>query len=383
MKIALIQNAYEPYGRGGASSIVKLLADNLERQGHKIIIIATKPHGAFLAEQGIYRVSSCFYSLVKLPVVLRLFWHFWDGVDFVSATKTYRWLKKEKPDLIITHNLKGLSLLTPFFLKFLHVKTIYVLHDIQLLHPSGLLILGREKSLNSFLARIYQTWNRFIFRSVKNIVSPSQWLLNLHRAHGFFEDTKATVIPNPGAEISQQSTINYSGADFNFLFVGQMEKHKGILLLLRAFQKLPSVIDNKKVFLQIAGVGEALPEALKLAQGSDNIKFLGWDSNQEINWMTSSQALIVPSLCYENSPLVIYKAFGCGLPVLGADLGGINELLAGDRGVLFDPRSEQELVDKMRSLVIDTQILATRAKQAKFFVCNLDINNYIEKILTL
>ena len=63
---------------------------------------------------------------------------------------------------------------------------------------------------------------------------------------------------------------------------------------------------------QIAGTGGKLKKARQLAKPNKYIKFLGWKNKEEIrDLMESSDCLIVPSLCYENSPTVIYEAASC------------------------------------------------------------------------
>src|SRR6185369_2491449 len=54
--------------------------------------------------------------------------------------------------------------------------------------------------------------------------------------------------------------------------------------------------------------------------------------------------LVVPSLWLENSPLVIHEAFQSGVPVVGARIGGIADLIdEGRTGLLYDPASPIEL----------------------------------------
>ena len=54
--------------------------------------------------------------------------------------------------------------------------------------------------------------------------------------------------------------------------------------------------------------------------------------------------LVVPSLWLENSPLVIHEAFMAGIPVVGARIGGIADLVEDGRsGLLYDPTSPAEL----------------------------------------
>jgi glycosyltransferase involved in cell wall biosynthesis len=61
--------------------------------------------------------------------------------------------------------------------------------------------------------------------------------------------------------------------------------------------------------------------------------------------------LVVPSLWLENSPLVIHEAFMAGIPVVGARIGGISDLVQGGSGLLYDPTSPAELESVLHCLI--------------------------------
>lgn len=75
--------------------------------------------------------------------------------------------------------------------------------------------------------------------------------------------------------------------------------------------------------------------------------------------------LVVPSLWYENSPLVIHEAFATGTPVLVSGIGGMAELVADGRGGLtFTVGSVQDLAAKMQKLGEDGSLRAALAEKA-------------------
>jgi glycosyltransferase involved in cell wall biosynthesis len=72
--------------------------------------------------------------------------------------------------------------------------------------------------------------------------------------------------------------------------------------------------------------------------------------------------LVVPSIWLENSPLVIHEAFQAGVPVVGARIGGIADLIAdGLNGRLYDPTSPDELARVLQSLIENPAQLASWA----------------------
>ncbi len=399
MKIALINNLYKPFNRGGAETVVELMAEGLNQAGHQVFIITTKPYfkkfSIFNFQFSIYHINSLYYYLHKTPKFLRIFWHVIDMLDLGSYWQVKSILKKEKPDMVITHNLKGVGYLIPLAVKQLKIKHCHYLHDIQLIHPSGLMICGQEEKINTWWAKMYQAICRRLFDSPEVVLSPSRWLLNFHEQKKFFPLSKKVVLANPtspqtlsllrrgqparfalrskagGGEVKREKP-------FCFLFVGQIEYHKGILLLLDAFKNL----EEKNCELLIVGTGSLLDEAQKLARENNKIKFLGWKNIDEM-WQ-SAHCLIVPSLCYENSPTVIIKALVAGLPIIASDLGGVQELLVDGGGILFKPGDMVELKNKMTWVLNNRsglqKISLTGKEKAKQFNTGMFIKKLVELI---
>ena len=383
MKICLINNLYAPYSKGGAERVLENIASALKKE-HKVFVVSTKPHSKFsifnfqfsineIDNLINYQIPSLYYNLNKIPVVFRLFWHVWDMFDLVSYYRVYRIIKKEKPDIVMTHNLKGVSFLIPRLLQCLKIKHIHTLHDIQLIHPSGLMFYGEEKKVDGLFAKIYQSACRLLFGSPNLVVSPSSWLLQMHTDRGFFKDSEKKVIQNPISVIlnaSEESNLplldkERAGVRWvgSFLYVGQIERHKGVELLINAFKKLEGDYG-----LLIVGPGSMLEE-LKENTKDARIKFLGSKSKEEVReLMQKADCLVVPSLCYENSPTVIYEAFANNLPVIASDLGGIPELL--DENCLFKPE-EDELLQKLKDF----------KKSSQKPVKSMSAEEYVERIL--
>ncbi len=78
--------------------------------------------------------------------------------------------------------------------------------------------------------------------------------------------------------------------------------------------------------------------------------------------MARSDAVILPSLCYENSPTVLYESFQSGVPVIASCIGGIPErVIDGENGLLFEPGSVDALVFALKRFVHErTQFAARR-----------------------
>ena len=88
-------------------------------------------------------------------------------------------------------------------------------------------------------------------------------------------------------------------------------------------QKIGGQTTNYK--LHIIGTGSKFAQAKKLAANNPNIIFHGYQPAAE--FLAQADHIIVPSLCYENSPTVIFESLSAGVPVIASNLGGISELI--------------------------------------------------------
>ncbi len=351
MKIAILNNLYYPFNRGGAESVIREMVSNFKRNGHEVFLITTKPGNEKTPENNedkIYYLNSAYYDLAKKTLVSKLLWQALNLFSSNQVNKIKTILKTEKPDLIMTHNLMGLSFKTPLLIKKLGIKHEHYLHDIQLLHPSGLMIFGKERILNNIFSKSYQFFTRRFFNAIEKVVSPSRWLANLHLEKGFFRKENISVKPLVDKITVAENYLDEALREKNcFLFVGQIESHKGIILLIEAFKK--ALTANPEISLIIIGDGRLLENAKKMAQDFSQIKFLGRLNSEEVaREMKKSAYLIIPSLCYENSPMTIYEAHNNNLPIIAANIGGIPEALK-ETDILFKPGDENDLTQKILS----------------------------------
>ncbi len=126
------------------------------------------------------------------------------------------------------------------------------------------------------------------------------------------------------------------------LYFGRYAKEKGIETLLLTCEKLP---DIPFVF---AGNGP-LEELVNKARNIQNRGFLSGEALKEL--IQGAVCTIYPSEWYENCPFSVMESQMYGTPVIGADIGGIPELIVdGKTGLLFKSRDLDDLKDKIEML---------------------------------
>jgi glycosyltransferase involved in cell wall biosynthesis len=266
--------------------------------------------------------------------------------------------------------------LTPWAVKKAGSDHFHTLHDIQLLHPGGLMMINKEKIINSLTANLYQKINVFFFNKIDKVISPSNWLLSLHVQKNFFPNSEKKVVFNPiTSSFSNKNTSRPENKEFTFLYAGQIEEHKGVLLLIDAFKKLEA--EHPRTKLKIVGDGSIIKKARRRAGGTNTI-FTGRKEKVEIiEEMRAGDCLVVPSLCYENSPTVIYEATSAGLSILASDHGGIPELVSYFGGEIFEAGKPEKLAEKMENIYKNPQS-PKRIPEEK--LKKLTSSEYIKKI---
>ena len=110
----------------------------------------------------------------------------------------------------------------------------------------------------------------------------------------------------------------------------------------------------RDVPLRIVGTGPQEDElkAVAASEGLDNVEFMGYRTGVELKALFAGALfVVVPSECFENSPLTVYEALALGNAVLGSTMGGIPELVEeGRTGLLFEAGNHEALAGTMRAL---------------------------------
>jgi len=133
------------------------------------------------------------------------------------------------------------------------------------------------------------------------------------------------------------------------VYVGRLSPEKGCATLCEAFANTPGIT------LRVVGDGPLRSE-LESRYSSDRIRFTGhlpWSQIKEI--LGTAAFMVLPSEWYENNPLTVIESFTLGTPVLGADIGGITELIVPqENGMIFQSAN----IDSLR-----TALAAMQAKR--------------------
>ncbi len=360
MRILLVSNLYGPESRGGAENIAKQAAEEMVRQGHEVTVLSTtgKPVSdlAEAQDDGVtvlrYHPGLPYHILqdAKQPIWKRLWWHKKDLLQMAGARRaTARAVERAKPDLVITHNLRGMGMGVAHAVRASGVKWMHTLHDIQLLVPSGLYWLDRTSLWQRpFVTGPYQWWMKRLMQSPDMISAPTHYIADAHREAGFFPESDVRVLQTPvnlpsDLDRKEDATISQP---LRLVAVGQLEPNKGLHVLMEALRHV------EKVQMDIVGDGSAAVDLAELAlqtPESVTVNLHGRVPHAEVfAFMRKADALVFPSVAIENCPGVALEAAVVGLPVIGSDQGGVPELI--DPEGLFEPGNARSLVQAIERL---------------------------------
>jgi glycosyltransferase involved in cell wall biosynthesis len=190
---------------------------------------------------------------------------------------------------------------------------------------------------------------RSVVGRFRRILACSEWVCGELRRHGIPAEPFLNPSPAPSAGYRRDPAPSPQ-----LLFVGRLDREKGVDRLLRAFARLGD--DATNVSLRIAGQGplrrelEDLSERLRLG---GKVSFLGWKGAPAIEReLSRAWALVVPSLWAEPLGLVAIEAVIRGVPVVASERGGLAEIVeSGTAGLLFRNGDDDALAECLRRVV--------------------------------
>ncbi len=207
-----------------------------------------------------------------------------------------------------------------------------------------------------FLAR--ETFIKGLLNLADHFVSPSRFLAERYQAWGLAPE-RFSVIEN-GIDVAEAAPARPlpepTARRSRFAFFSQLTPYKGADVLIDAVTRIPeSVWGDDAVLLIYGGNLERQPQtyqdklAALIETAGRRVRFCGAFQNQEMpNLMRSVDWVVMPSVWWENSPIVIQEAFFHGRPILSSNLGGMAEKITNEvDGLHFRSGSPEDLVDCM------------------------------------
>lgn len=158
------------------------------------------------------------------------------------------------------------------------------------------------------------------------------------------------------------------------LYFGRYSKEKGIETLIQVCKQLPDIP------FVLAGTGPLESEL----SGIPNVRNVGFQRGKALEKLIrEARFSIYPSEWYENCPFSVMESQMYGTPVLGADIGGIPELIeAGKTGTLFESGNANDLKEKIQTLWSDRALTDQYMENCKSIRFDT-IEDYYKKLIPI
>lgn len=396
MKIAIIQNFFNPYIIGGAEINVESFVYSLVKREIETILITSRENKKMevfspCPHLKIYRFNpfNLYFNYppqVKRNRLIKILWwiiNLWNPFVFFKVRKV---LKMEKSDLVNVRNFYTLSPSVFLAAKSLRIPILYTAHDFfPLCKNSSFMKNGRVCWKQCFFCRLWAKWNKFFLKDIK-FMFLSNFSADLYKK--YFK-VSGNVLHNP-VYLSQEEIVTNMELKKNrqhnfdkivFLFLGRLARHKGILTLLKAFE----MVKEQNINLLIGGDGELIEEIKSYALKDSRIKYLGFVSREKKkHTLLHSDVLVFPSEWFEVSPLTIQEAHGFGLSVIGTNLGSIPEHIDVDKtGWIFPYRDVSTLAQIIEKLGKDKEKIRKTSKKCFEKALKNTSSKYVEKMIQI
>lgn len=377
------------YPNGGSETYIFKLGEQLEKMGHQVQYFGME-HERNIVGNAInaYTSNMDFHSGSKLSMVSNAIKTIYSKEARIQIRKV---LDDFNPDVCHINNFN--YQLTPSIILEIkkwnkNCKVIYTAHDGQLVCPNHLFknpntnqicekcIDGKfmnctkgkcvhGSTAKSAIGTMEATFWKMkgVYRHIDSVICPSEFM-KTKLDHNPAIKGRTIALHNFVDKVEWKETEK---KDY-ILYFGRYSEEKGIGTLIQAAKELP---DNNFIF---AGTGP-LVDDIK----GENIREVGFKTGVDLeNLIREAKFSIYPSEWYENCPFSVMESEMYGTPVLGANIGGIPELIqVGKTGDLFESGNKEDLKKKIKEMLDRCDEYSKNCKNITFD----DIDEYCEKLI--
>jgi len=440
MKILYTTHQFLPDYSAGTETLTYTTAKEISRRGHEVCVFTGFPvKGAVEASHAFDRyeydgisVDRFFHSNTssirpKNPMEAE-----YNNLFYADFFR--RRIRELRPDLVHFYHLQRLSASVIDVCREMGIPSIFTATDFWLICPTNQLLLpdysrclGPEKNmvncvrhlaaisqgqgirsildlLPSRLMAIFIRWCRYVqwpergpvplvralaarpaclekrMNMIDRVLVATRFMGEMLRRYGL-EAKRVRHIPF-GIDHAPITDISAKGSQKHLRigFIGTLYHHKGAHVLLEAVRLLPSdMLLKVKIYGDMGQFPDYARTLRLIAENDHRIEFCGTFPTPRIGEIFYNlDVLVAPSLWYENSPLILSFAQAARVPVVAADVEGMNEVIVnGENGFLFEQGNAKGLSDSIRMLCNDRSLVKRLSDHA---IKPKRISSYVDEL---
>ena len=422
MKILQVIHGYPMRYNAGSEVYTQGLAQALADR-HEVRVFA-RQENLFLPEYALQEETDPTDPRITLPLINMA--RARDGYRHSAVDRAFADLLQEfRPDIVHIGHLNHLSTSLVFEARDRRIPVVFTLHDYWLMCPRGQFIQmypenpadnwavcdGQDdrKCAERCYCRYFggsvadreadtDYWTGWVGRRMANVreacdavdifIAPAMYLLRRFRDE-FGLPAEKLVYLDYGFHLDRLEGRQRTEVEpFTFGYIGTHIPAKGVDHLIQAFGSLdgqPSLrIWGRDLGVETAGL-KALAQGLPGTAG-DRVQWMGEYRNQDIvpEVFDRCDAIVVPSIWAENSPLVIHEALQARVPVITADYGGMAEYVRhGENGLLSSHRDSGSLAEQMQRLADDPGLARRLGSRGYLQSADGDVPGMVEHSLAV
>jgi phosphatidylinositol alpha-mannosyltransferase len=331
MKIALV-SPYDYSYPGGVAEHIHHLEGEFVRRGHVVKIIAPSSTNQNELSDNIYRIG----GIVPVPVSGSI-------ARITLSPGSYRWVKqilnRESFDIVHLHEplMPVLCLVALRHSKSVNIGTFHAYRESNFAYLAGKAVLKR------FIGRLH---GRIA------VSGPARELVNRYFP-AEYEIIPNGIDPESFGSESISPLPQFMDGKLNVLFVGRMEKRKGLRYLLRSWASIMRQYPETRLI--IVGEGDLRDECERYVAENRlaNVVFVGFVTNEELRrYYRTAHIFCAPSTGFESQGIVLLEAMAAGRPIVATSIAGYASVITdGQQGWLVPPGDSMSLAVAMGSLL--------------------------------
>jgi phosphatidylinositol alpha-mannosyltransferase len=362
MKIALV-SPYDLGVVGGVNSHVAPLAAHFRARGHDVRLIGPASSSKTLAPDPDIVVIGRPRPIPTSGSIARI------AISPWVSGKVKELLAREQFDVVHVHE-PLMPVLPIMFLRHscaVNVGTFHAAKD------------GGNR-LYAYSRRLLKRWFRKL--DGKIAVSPAAERLVSRYFPGYYN-----IIPN-GIDLSRftcaEALPQFTDGMRNVLFVGRMEKRKGLKYLLRAFIAVKREMPGTRLIVVGEGRRRERYEQFMRKAGVEDVVFTGWVPDSELpRYYASADIFCAPNTGNESQGYVLLEALAGGKPVIASNIDGFASVITnGVEGHLVLPKDAEALALSLVHLLADDGLRAEMGRHARLRAEEYGWDRVAERVLS-